>query len=319
MKKIGSIDPTAFIHPAAIVEEGAVVGARTRVWAFAHILPGAVVGADCNVCDHVFIENDVSVGDRVTIKSGVQLWDGVRVEDDAFIGPNATFTNDPYPRSRRRPPSFAQTIVRRGASVGANATLLPGVDIGSDAMVGAGAVVTRSVPARATVAGNPARIIGYADSNRVFVDATAGGPFPELAVKGASLRRLNRIRDLRGNLSVAECGPDIPFEPRRMFTIYGVPSREVRGEHAHKRLHEMLVCVGGSCSVIVDDGEQRAEVTLDAPDIGLHIGPMVWTTQYNYSPDAILVVLASTAYDPDDYIRDYAEFQAAVNARNPVS
>ena len=155
------------IHPHAIVEEGARVGPRTRVWAFAHVLPGAVVGADCNICDHVFIENQVVIGDRVTIKCGVQLWDGVTLESDVFVGPNVTFTNDPFPRSLQHLASHPPTVVREGASIGANATLLPGVVIGQKAMVGAGAVVTRNVPARAVVAGNPARITGYVDTRSV--------------------------------------------------------------------------------------------------------------------------------------------------------
>ena len=152
----------AMIHPQAICET-TQVGEGTRVWAFAHVLKGAVIGAECNVCDGVFIENDVVVGDRVTIKCGVQLWDGVRLESDVFVGPNATFTNDPMPRSKQYPNKDAQTIVRRGASIGANATILPGLTIGERAMVGAGAVVTHSVPAGAIVVGNPARIRGYVE------------------------------------------------------------------------------------------------------------------------------------------------------------
>jgi len=147
-----------FAHAHAIVES-ARVGPRTRIWAFAHILPGAVIGEDCNICDGVFIENDVRVGNRVTIKCGVQLWDGVTLDDDVFVGPNATFTNDPFPRSRQYPEKFARTLVRKGASIGANATILPGVTIGEKSMVGAGAVVTQDVPAHTTVVGNPARVI----------------------------------------------------------------------------------------------------------------------------------------------------------------
>ncbi|HEX6883309.1 MAG TPA: acyltransferase, partial [Planctomycetota bacterium] len=148
-----------FVHPQGLCESRAV-GPGTRVWAFAHVLPGARIGADCNLCDHVFVENDVVVGDRVTVKCGVQLWDGLRVADDVFIGPNATFTNDPFPRSKQRPERFAETRLERGCSIGANATILPGLTIGAEAMVGAGAVVTRSVPPRAIVRGNPARIVG---------------------------------------------------------------------------------------------------------------------------------------------------------------
>lgn len=151
-----------FVHPNALCES-TNIGTGTRIWAFAHVLPGARVGRDCNICDHVFIENDVVVGDRVTIKCGVQLWDGVEIGDDVFLGPNATFTNDPFPRSKKYPEQFARTVVHCGASIGANATILPGISIGPRAMVGAGAVVTHSVPAKAIVTGNPARVIGYAE------------------------------------------------------------------------------------------------------------------------------------------------------------
>lgn len=153
---MSSIAADVLMHSHALVEEGAVIGPRTRVWAFVHILPGARIGAECNICDHVFIENDVIVGDRVTIKSGVQLWDGLRLEDDVFVGPNATFTNDRFPRSKQWLAAFPETRIMRGASIGANATILPGITIGEKAMVGAGAVVVEDVPPFTVVAGNPA-------------------------------------------------------------------------------------------------------------------------------------------------------------------
>lgn len=145
-----------FKHDHALVESENI-GQGTRIWAFVHVLPGAHIGGECNICDHVFIENDVVIGDRVTIKCGVQIWDGLRIEDDVFIGPNATFTNDLFPRSKQE---FAmlQTIVRKGATIGANATILPGITIGENAMVGAGSVVTKDVPPDVLVVGNPARI-----------------------------------------------------------------------------------------------------------------------------------------------------------------
>ena len=140
------------------------IGSNTRIWQYVVILPGACIGAECNICCHVLIENDVIVGNRVTVKSGVQLWDGLRVEDDVFIGPNVTFTNDPFPRSKRYPTVFPVTTVRAGASIGGGATILPGITIGRRALVGAGAVVTKSVPDGAVVLGNPARIVRYVDS-----------------------------------------------------------------------------------------------------------------------------------------------------------
>lgn len=147
-----------FIHPTADVQTSHI-GDGTRIWQFVVILASARIGADCNICAQCFIENDVEIGDRVTLKNGVSLWDGARIEDDVFIGPNVTFANDRFPRSRYYPERFEPVVIRRGASVGANATLLPGIEIGAGAMVGAGAVVTRDVPARAVVVGNPARVV----------------------------------------------------------------------------------------------------------------------------------------------------------------
>ena len=147
---------TVQIHPLADVQSRSI-GDGTTVWQYVVILPGAVIGRDCNINALCLIENDVVLGDRVTVKSGVQLWDGVRVEDDVFVGPNVAFTNDKYPRSKRRPDAFQRTTVRRGASIGANATILGGVTIGEGALVGAGAVVTHDVPAGETWVGNPAR------------------------------------------------------------------------------------------------------------------------------------------------------------------
>lgn len=139
------------------------IGEGTRIWQFVVILEGASIGKNCNVCAHILIEGDVVIGDNVTIKSGVQVWDGARIEDNVFIGPNATFTNDTYPRSKEYPPEFSGITIKHHASIGANATLLPGITIGEYAMVGAGAVVTENVPTKAIVVGNPAKIIRYID------------------------------------------------------------------------------------------------------------------------------------------------------------
>ncbi len=151
----------SFVHPLSDVQSSAI-GPGTRIWQFCVVLPGARIGSDCNLNAQVLVENDVVVGDRVTVKSGVQLWDGLRVEDDVFIGPNVTFSNDKFPRSKSPPPTFAPTLLRRGASLGANATVLCGVEIGAGAMVGAGSVVTRDVPAGELWFGNPARPHGPA-------------------------------------------------------------------------------------------------------------------------------------------------------------
>jgi acetyltransferase-like isoleucine patch superfamily enzyme len=145
------------IHPLSDCQ--ATVPASTRVWQYCVVLPRAVIGEDCNICSHCFIENDVRIGNRVTVKSGVQLWDGARIEDDVFIGPNVSFTNDRYPRSKQYPERFEETIVRRGASIGAGSVILCGIEIGEGAMVGAGSVVTKNVPAGELWVGNPARFV----------------------------------------------------------------------------------------------------------------------------------------------------------------
>lgn len=149
-----------YIHPLADVAECSI-GEGTRIWQFVVILRNAVIGDYCNICAQTLIEGDVVLGDRVTVKSGVQIWDGTRLESDVFVGPNVTFTNDVFPRSQRYPDEFLGITVKQGASIGANSTILPGVTIGEHAMVGAGSVVTRDVPSRAVVVGNPAKIIRY--------------------------------------------------------------------------------------------------------------------------------------------------------------
>jgi UDP-2-acetamido-3-amino-2,3-dideoxy-glucuronate N-acetyltransferase len=154
---------TPYIHPLADVQSTAI-GPNSRVWQFVVILPGAKIGENVNICSHCLIENDVVIGDRVTVKSGVQLWDGLRVGDDVFIGPNVTFTNDKFPRSKIYPNQFLQTVIHAKASIGGGAVILPGITIGAGAMIGAGAVVTKDVPSLAIMTGNPARIVGYSET-----------------------------------------------------------------------------------------------------------------------------------------------------------
>lgn len=302
------------IHSTADVKTKNI-GVGTRIWQNVVIFPEAVIGRDCNICAYVLIENQVILGDRVTVKSGVQLWDGVRVGDDVFIGPNTTFTNDKFPRSRNYLNQFLQTVIENGASLGAGSVILPGIKIGCNAMVGAGAVVTRSVPPNAIVVGNPARIVGYVDSkgkDGVTRSKNSFEPSTTSIVQGVKVYLLPKATDIRGSLTVGEFERSIPFCAKRYFMVFDVPSVETRGEHAHKSCHQFLICVCGSVSVVVDDGKNRQEFTLDNPSMGLHLPPMIWGIQYKYSQDAVLLVFASHYYDADDYIRDYNEFLALV-------
>lgn len=303
------------IHPSAIAQESQV-GANTRIWQFVVVLPGATIGESCNICSHCFIENDVVIGNRVTIKNGVQLWNGLRVGDDVFIGPNVTFTNDRYPRSGNHSGSLLSTQIDHGASIGGGATILPGLKLGRNCMVGSGAVVTRSVPPNAVVVGNPARIVGYANATTQQTAVARSQLDPSDGHRGAiaSLVRLPLFADIRGSLAVADFEALVPFPPKRFFLVFGVPAFETRGEHAHLECQQFLVCVRGQVSVLMDDGRHRQQALLDRPDLGLHIPPLVWGTQYNWSSDAVLLVLASHSYDPGDYIRDYDQFLGMVTA-----
>ena len=306
-------DGPAEIHPHALCESPHV-GAGTRVGAFAHVRPGARIGGHCQIGDHVVIENDVVIGDRVTIEGGARIVDGVRIGDDARIGPDVTFS--PHPPDNGHSGSLTPIVVGAGASIGAAAVVLPGLKIGAQAVVGAGAVVTHDVPPRAIVSGPPAGIVGYVDAQR-RPGSASGARTPGAhasAVRGVHVQQMPLFEDLRGVLTVGQADADLPFVPQRYFLVFDVPGQDVRVEHAHRVCHQFLVCVHGSVAVVVDDGRTSEEIVLDRPDLGLHVPPMVWAVQYRYSSDAVLLVLASHAYDAADYIRDYDEFLALVDA-----
>lgn len=306
------------IHPSSFVYTKKI-GSGTKIWAFCNLLKGAKIGQNCNICDHVFIENDVIVGNNVTVKCGVQLWDGVRIEDNVFIGPNATFTNDKFPRSKKYPKKFLQTKIKKNASIGANATILPGIIIGENSMVGAGAVVTKDVPDNAIVVGNPARITGYSNVKSVknieLPELPEGTVKTKTQINGVEIFSLPKASDIRGDLSYLEYKKHIPFLVKRFFLVHNVPSREVRGEHAHKKVHQFLICIKGSLSIIVDNGKKSLEFPMKEMEYGLYLKPMIWGVQYKYTKDAILLVFASGEYDPKEYIRDYKEFLQAVKKK----
>jgi len=307
---------TTYIHPLSEVQS-LNIGKGSKIWQYVVVLPGAIIGADVNICAHCFIENAVSVGNRVTIKSGVYLWDGVRIEDDVFIGPNVTFTNDKFPRSKVYPESNLITVIEKGASIGAGAVLLPGITIGQGAMVGAGALVSGSVPPFAIVTGSPARIVGYvasaspltqASQELRYVSNSTSKDVVKVGVGGVSLHQLKVASDMRGELSYGDFEKDIPFKVKRYFLVYNVPSEKTRGEHAHHDCKQFLICIKGSCTVVVDNSVSRSEVALNSPNLGLYIPPLIWGIQYKYSSDAVLLVFCSDLYDANDYIRSYSDY-----------
>lgn len=213
-------------------------------------------------------------------------------------------------------------VIRANARLDAAAVIGEGVTIGRGAWVRAGAVVLRSIPPNAIVEGNPAQVVGY-------VNRAANDPRPDprlidlqslgklerparvpLAVGGSALYLMRSVVDTRGSLTVGEVPTEVPFSPARYFAVFGVPSIELRGEHAHKQCQQFLICLHGSCRVLLDDGQSRCEVTLDRPDMGVFMPEMIWGTQYRYSHDAVLLVFASRPYEAEDYLRTYDDFLA---------
>lgn len=302
------------IHPSSEIQSQKI-GKNSRIWQNVVILERAAIGVEANICANCFIENDVVIGDRVTLKCGVYLWDGTRIGNDVFIGPNATFCNDKFPRSKNHDRPFENIIIEDGASIGAGAVLLPGITIGKCAMVGAGAVVTTTVPPYAIVKGNPAQITDYictAESIQHNTSQIVSGK--NISVRDVALFSLKHVQDIRGEISIGDFCNDIPFDVERFFIVYNVPNKKIRGEHAHYQCKQFLICVHGYCSIVVDDGKVRQEILLDNKNIGIYIPNMIWSIQYKFSSDAVLLVFASNKYDNGDYIRDYKKFSDLVSS-----
>ncbi len=250
------------------------------------------IAPDCIISSSAVLRPDVTIACRVVLAGeGIVIGSGARLDAASVIGENVT--------------------------------------VGQGAWVRAGAVVLKSVPPNAIVEGNPAQVVGYrstSGSERVqlsaprhldihqFLDAPRPSQVP-LGVGDSALYLMRKVTDARGSLTVGEVPTEVPFLPKRYFTVFDVPSVELRGEHAHKQCQQFLICLHGSCRVLLDDGTKRCEVTLDRPEMGIFMPEMIWGTQYRYSPDAVLLVFASRAYEADDYLRTYDEFLTEIEGR----
>lgn len=233
------------------------------------------------------------------------------MEDGVVIGPRVVLAG-------------SGIVLRTGARLDAASVVAEGVTISQGAWVRAGSVVLTSVPPNAIVEGNPARVVGYCKDThhtersapklvdvRDFAHLERPARIP-LDVGDSALYLMRRIVDARGGLTVGEVPTEVPFSPARYFAVFDVPSVELRGEHAHKRCQQFLICLHGSCRVLLDNGQKRCEVTLDCPDMGVFMPEMIWGTQYRYSSDAVLLVFASRPYEADDYLREYNDFLSEV-------
>lgn len=277
------------------------------------------IGADISIKpsnkfgDFVFIHPGAKISEDCVINGFTQVWGNVHVESGVSIGAGAIL-EQPSKNS-------SGIFLGKGCDVGAGAIILQGVTVGEGAVIKPGAVVEHNVPPYAVVSGNPARVLGYVENLQAgkispwhpVAEFPSTPAIMPLGVGNVTLHRLKKICDPRGDLSVAEFPKDIPFDPKRYFLVFNVPSEKIRGEHAHHTCHQFLVCVKGSCAVVVDDGKSRCEVVLNSPDMGIHLPPLTWGIQYKYSSDAVLLVFTSDYYDANDYIRDYSEFSALMN------
>lgn len=291
---------TAGIHPAAVVETrniepGTAIGAYARVGADVEIGAGCAIGEQAVLEGRIRVSGRVEIGPYVYLKGPAVIETGVRIGAKCCI--DACGGAD-------------GVILGEGSVVGANATIWPGVTVGKWARVEPGSVVSKNVPAMAVVAGNPAQIVRYCATQMApaLAPIPAGAEVTPTWIDGVTLHQLPLHEDLRGNLSFGEAERHVPFAVKRYFLTFGVASEEVRGEHAHRRLRQFLVCVHGRVHIAADDGRRQADFLLDRPNAAIYIPPMVWSVQYRFSADAVLLGLCSDYYDPGDYIRDYAEF-----------
>jgi UDP-2-acetamido-3-amino-2,3-dideoxy-glucuronate N-acetyltransferase len=284
--------PDSNIHPSSAIGPDVVIASTARV------------GPNC------YIDGRIRIGEDTTIVGGVTLVGDAHIGDDCLIEPGVSITGTVAPLEAQGP-----IIVGPGTRIGAGSVIARGVHIGRNVQIDVGTFVSRHVPSHAIVGGNPAGIVGYnsqcGDEGACAKEPAHDGATSALrssAVNGVRFLRFPTISDARGDLCVGEFGPDFPFDVKRYFVVFNVPAAAHRGEHAHHQCQEILICLQGSLVVVVDDGTRREEIELNDPTIGLYLPPMVWRVQYKYSGACIVLVLASSHYDPSDYIRDYDRF-----------
>ena len=283
----------------------------SNVHASSKIGIGVVVAADAYIGPNCHLEGNIAVESGAVLKGGITFIGDITIGRDSIIEPGVCIAA-PLPGLVSE-----SSVVRVGhnAHIGAGAILLNGVTIGHHAWVEPGTVVVRNTPSYAIVGGNPATISGYVgnstyqgqEASKVMPSINTTGIYSSL-VQGVTLHNFPRVSDLRGDLSIGEFERTVPFQPRRYFIVHDVPSAETRGEHAHIKCHQFLICVAGAVSVVVDDGIHREEVLLDRPNIGLLIPAGIWGIQYKYTTNGTLLVFASEYYDASDYIRNYDDF-----------
>lgn len=300
---------TSFVsHPTSVVEPGSQLGEGSELRAYSVVGAGVVTGRQCIIAEHAVLNGPVRLGENVTIEAGTIIAGDCQVGNDVRIGPHACIQAPP-----------GQTIeIRDGAVIGAQATIGAAVVIDAHTVVCPGAVITKNVPATAVVSGHPAKIVGYvaaASAAPVAIPEGDTAAVIETRVRGVRLHNLPLVEDLRGNLSFGEALRHVPFEVKRYFLTFDVDTEEVRGEHAHRRLEQFLVCVHGRLHIMADDGTTRQEFVLDRPNLAVYLPPLVWGVQYRFSAGAVLMVLCSDYYEPGDYIREYSDFLALARSR----
>lgn len=290
------------------------MAAEPKIHPSSSLGPHVSVAADTHIGPNCYVDGRTKIGARSRLLGGITLVGDASIGEDCVLEPGVCLTA----ASSRPGEASRPLVVGDRVRIGAGSVLACGVTVGSDAHIRAGTIVVRNVPPHAIVSGNPATITGYDTSSPVISAAEHLKPRDDVggtvdvasSVAGVKLYRFPRIRDLRGDLSVGEFGREVPFEAKRYFLVFDVPSEETRGEHAHRECEQFLVCVSGKVAILVDDGKNREEFELNAPNLGLYIPPRVWGVQYKYSASAVLLVFASHYYDARDYIRDYDQFIA---------